>query len=88
VRDRSDTAVTPGDQSEAKPDLEITRQIRRAITENRELSTTAKNIKIVTENGKVTLRGPVKSAGERNQIAQIVQGTSGVSSVDNQLEVK
>jgi len=88
VRDRSDAAVTPGDQSEAKPDLDLTRRIRRALTENNQFSTTAKNIKIVTANGKVTLRGPVNSTAERDQIAQLVQGTTGVTAVDNELEVK
>jgi hyperosmotically inducible protein len=87
VRDRSDATVTPGDQSESKTDLELTRRIRRAITQDNQLSTTAHNIKIVTANGKVTLRGPVKSAAEKDQIAKMAQGTEGVTSVDNQLEV-
>jgi len=89
VRDRSDAAVTPGDQSESKSELELTRNIRRAITGNSQLSTTAKNIKVVTTaDGKVTLRGPVNTPAEKDQIAQLVQGTPGVTSVDNELEVK
>jgi osmotically-inducible protein OsmY len=88
VRDRSDAAVTPGDQSESKADLETTRQIRRAITQNDQMSTMAKNVKIVTANGKVTLRGPVKSDAEKQQIADLAKGTEGVTSVDNELEVK
>jgi len=88
VRDRTDATVTPGDQSESKTDLELTRRIRRTITENNQFSTTAKNIKIVTANGKVTLRGPVNTAAEREQIAQLVQGAAGAATVDNQLEVK
>jgi hyperosmotically inducible protein len=88
VRDRSSDTVTPGDQSEAKGDLEVTRRIRRAITQNDQLTTTAKNIKIVTANGKVTLRGPVQNAAEKQQIADLVKATEGVTSVDDQLEVK
>jgi len=88
VRDRSSDTVTPGDQSETKGDLEVTRRIRRAITQNDQLSTTAKNIKIVTANGKVTLRGPVQNAAEKQQIADLAKATEGVTSVDDQLELK
>jgi osmotically-inducible protein OsmY len=79
--------VTPGDQGENQQDLEITRQVRRAITSNDELSQEAKNIKIVTMNGKVTLRGPVNSEQERKTIESIVQQVQGAT-VDDQLEVK
>jgi hyperosmotically inducible protein len=88
VRDRSDAAVTPGDQSEAKADVELTRQIRAAINQNDQLSTMAKNIKIITAGGKVTLRGPVKSSAEEQQIVEKVKATPGVTSVENQLEIK
>lgn len=87
VRDRSDATLTPGDQSGSDSDREITRKIRRAITSNDQLSTDAKNIKIITINGKVTLRGPVKTADEQKTINSIVQ-QQGVTSVDDQLEVK
>src|SRR2546430_11777596 len=60
-RDRSSGTKTSGDQSNSSPDLKITQAIRRALIKDRELSTTAKNIKVVTANGQVTLRGPVKS---------------------------
>jgi len=88
VRDRSDATVTPGDQSEAKSDVETTRQIRQALNQTDQLSTSAKNIKIITANGKVTLRGPVKSAAEQQQILDKIKAIPGVSSVDNQLEIK
>jgi len=88
VRDRSKEAVTPADQSNSKEDIQITRKIRRAITKKDDLSTTAKNVKVITANGKVTLRGPVKSAEEQQQIAAIAKEVEGVTSVDNQLEVK
>jgi len=87
VRDRSDAALTSGDQNENKQDLEITRQIRRAITSNDDLSQEAKNIKIITTNGKVTLRGPVNTDQERKTIESIAQKVQGAT-VDDQLEVK
>jgi hyperosmotically inducible protein len=88
VRDRSSDAVTSGDQSNSKEDIDITRKIRRAIVKKDGLSTSAKNVKIVTANGKVTLRGPVKSSDEKEQIASAAKEVAGVASVDNQLEVK
>lgn len=88
VRDRSDATLTPGDQGGSEADREITRRIRRAITSNDQLSTAAKNVKIITVNGKVTLRGPVQSEQEEKAIAAIAQSTGDVTSVDNQLEVK
>jgi osmotically-inducible protein OsmY len=86
-RDRSGTTLTPGDQGNSKEDVEITRKIRRAITGSDQLSTDAKNIKIITENGKVTLRGPVQNAQEMQAIQSIVR-EAGVTAFDNQLEVK
>ncbi len=48
----------------------------------------AKNVKIITQDGVVTLRGPVKSAEEKAMIASVAQKTGGVKRVDNQLEVE
>jgi len=87
VRDRPETAITPVDQGNNPADLEITRRIREAVTSNDQLSANAKNIKIVTQNGKVTLRGPVNSEQERDTILGSAN-KAGASSVDNQLEVK
>ena len=88
VRDRSDTTLTPGDQGNSESDREITRNIRRALTKSDTLSTTAKNVKIITVNGKVTLRGPVMSQEEQQAIATAAQGVAGVTALDNQLEIK
>ena len=87
VRDRSDASLTPGDQGGSESDRETTQRIRHALTSNDQLSTDAKNIKIVTLNGKVTLRGPVNSPEEKNTIDSIVKSNGGTS-VDDQLEVK
>jgi hyperosmotically inducible periplasmic protein len=88
VRDRSGKTLTPGDQSENKVDRELTRHIRRAVVKDKALSTTAKNIKIITTNGVVTLRGPVKSEGEKEAIMAKAQQIAGDKQVNNQLEVK
>ena len=62
-RDRSGETQTSGDQSNNSADLKTTAAIRRAIVHDASLSMMAKNVKIVTENGVVTLSGPVKSPG-------------------------
>lgn len=85
-RDRHD-ALTPTDQGGGK-DTEITAAIRRAVVGDGSLSFTAKNVKIITVGGKVTLRGPVKSDEEKKTIEAKAKSTAGVSEVDNQLEVK
>jgi osmotically-inducible protein OsmY len=87
VRDRSGDTKTPGDQSENEADRTITQNIRRAITGDDSLSTNAKNVKIITNDGTVTLRGPVKSEKEKTEIEAKAKQVAGVKSVDNQLEV-
>jgi hyperosmotically inducible periplasmic protein len=87
-RDRSSAALTPLDQRENKTDLEITQQIRKAVMADGSLSFTAKNVKIITAGGKVTLRGPVKTDAERSAIEAAARQVAGATSVDNQIEVK
>ncbi len=87
-RDRNSTALTPLDQSNDKADLKITQQIRQAVMADGSLSFTAKNVKIITQGGKVTLRGPVNSEQERSNIEAAARKVAGVAQVDNQLEVK
>ncbi len=65
VRDRQEGAQTPGDQSNAKSDVAITQAIRKAVVADKALSTNAHNVKIITADGVVTLRGPVKSSAEK-----------------------
>ena len=87
-RDRSGETQTSGDQSNSSADLKITQNIRRALMKERELSTMAKNIKVVTANGQVTLRGPVKTAQEKAKVDQIARSAAGGAQIDDQLEVK
>ena len=86
-RDRDDATKTPGDQSEDKADIDITASIRKQVVGNDDLSSDAKNAKIITDSGVVTLRGPVKSEDEKTTIGGYAQNTAGVTKVDNQLEV-
>jgi len=87
VRDRQDVAVTAGDQSNSQADLNITQEIRKAVVADKDLSMNAHNVKIITVNGVVTLRGPVKSAAEKANIAAKAQHAAGVTRVDNQIEI-
>ena len=87
-RDRTGETNTPGDQSNTSADLKITQAIRQALMKESELSTTAKNIKIITDNGQVTLRGPVKNAQEKAKIDQLAKSAAGGAKIDDQLDVK
>jgi hyperosmotically inducible protein len=87
VRDRNDQTKTAGDQSESEADRTITQSIRQAITADDSLSTNGKNVKIITTDGTVTLRGPVKSEKEKSEIEAKAKQVAGVKKVDNQLEV-
>ena len=87
VRDRNDQTVTAGDQSENEADRKISQSIRQSLTADDTLSTNGKNVKVITTDGKVTLRGPVKSDQEKAAIAAKAQQVAGVKNVDNQLEI-
>ncbi|HEY6367600.1 MAG TPA: BON domain-containing protein [Candidatus Binatia bacterium] len=87
VRDRGGETKTPGDQSESEADRTITQNIRQALTADDTLSTNAQNVKIITSDGTVTLRGPVKSEKEKADIEAKAKQVAGVKQVDNQLEV-
>jgi hyperosmotically inducible periplasmic protein len=86
-RDRNTAALTPGDQGENEIDRTITQKVRQGVMKDEALSMTAKNVKIITANSVVTLRGPVKNDKEKADIVAIAQGTDGVKRVDNQLEI-
>ena len=88
VRDRNPETMTAGQQSNAKGDVELTRRIRRAVVKDNSLSMMAHNVKIISANGSVILRGPVKTEEEKATIARKAQAIAGADKVDNQLEVK
>jgi osmotically-inducible protein OsmY len=79
---------TADNQKENAPDREITQKIRRSITADKSLSTYAHNVKIITQNGQVTLKGPVHSENEKQMIASKAADIVGAEKVNNQLTVK
>jgi len=86
-RDRDDQTLTPMDQMNNPSALKITQEIRQALMKG-EFSMDAKNIKVITRNGTVTLRGPVETAAELEKIDALVKAMPGIKSIDNQLQVK
>ena len=87
VRDRDEQNKTAGDQSENEADRTITQNVRAAITADDALSVNGKNVKIITSDGTVTLRGPVKDDKEKAEIEAKAKRVAGVKKVDNQLEI-
>ena len=79
---------TSGNQSNSKEDTKTTADIRRAVMKDKSLTMTAKNVKIITADGVVTLRGPVKTDAEKDAIAKLAMSAANGNKVDNQLEVK
>jgi hyperosmotically inducible periplasmic protein len=87
MRDRDNSTLTPLDQGNSQADIDITAQIRKAVIATDGMSMDAKNVKIITMNGHVTLRGPVNTVDEKRQIGDIANRIAQSSNVDNQLEV-
>lgn len=87
-RDRNDATLTPTDQSNATSDIDLTAKIRRAIIGADGLSFTARNVKIMTEGGQVTLRGPVASAEEKSRVEETARRAAGSARVVSQLEIE
>jgi hypothetical protein len=84
-KDQSDPSR---DQQKMSPvDRDITQKIRKSIHEDKSLSTYAHNIKIITRDGKVTLRGPVRSEDEKNNVQAKAAEVVGQENVTNQLEI-
>lgn len=87
-RDRDSSQPTADQQKGSASDRETTRQIRRAITKDSSLSTYAHNVKIITQGGQVTLRGPVRSDDEKRAVEAKATEIAGAGRVNDQLEVK
>jgi hyperosmotically inducible periplasmic protein len=88
VRDKEGTTLTPDDQKGNKKDIKITTKIRKALVKDELLSVNAQNVKIITSNRVVTLRGIVENVDESTKLEKIAKKTRGVIRVDNQLEIK
>ncbi len=87
ARDNNEFRKTPDGQDLSSNETEVLAKIRREITSNDDLSTYAKNVKIMVESGEVTLRGPVRSANERQWIEQAAARIAPSFKVVNQLEI-
>jgi hyperosmotically inducible periplasmic protein len=86
-RDRNQNEPTADQQKENSNDRELARQIRRAVVKDKSLSTDAHNIKIIAQNGAVTLKGAVKSDEEKQAIQSKATEIAGAGKVTNELEV-
>jgi hyperosmotically inducible protein len=87
-RDRNDNQPTADQQKNDKTDLDLTAEIRRSVMADKDLSTNAHNIKIIAENGKVTLKGPVATVAERTTIENKAKQVAGKANVTSMIDVK
>jgi hyperosmotically inducible protein len=71
----------------SKSDIQLMKEIRRAIVKDKSLSTNAHNVKVIASGGKVTLKGPVKSEDEKTAVEQKAVEVAGSGNVTNQLTV-
>jgi len=79
---------TADDQTNVKTDRDTTAQIRKSIMADKDLSTYAHNVKIITRNGTVTLKGPVKSDDEKQKVISYASNVVAADKVTDQLTVK
>ena len=87
-RDRYGKTETPFDQGDSEADVALTQNIRQGVMNDDALSTDAKNVKIISKDGVVVLRGPVASQSEKDRVASIASRAPGVKKVEDQLEVQ
>jgi hyperosmotically inducible periplasmic protein len=87
-RDRDTTEPTADQQKENKSDRELARQVRRALVKDKSLSTYAHNVKVIGENGIVTLKGPVHSDQEKQAVeAKAAEAAGGADKIKSEIEV-
>jgi hyperosmotically inducible protein len=87
--DASPGATTADQQKMNSNDRKLTQSIRKSVTSDKSLSTYAHNVKIISQNGMVTLKGPVRSEDEKKAIvAKAVEATGGADKVTDQMTVK
>jgi osmotically-inducible protein OsmY len=84
----ADKDATTADQQKMNPsDRAITQKIRAEIMKDKSLSTYAHNVKIITQDGKVTLKGPVRTGDEKSFIEAKANAIAGDGNVTSQIEV-
>jgi osmotically-inducible protein OsmY len=87
-RDRQSGAVTADQQAENKADRDLASKIRKSITDDKNMSTYARNVKVIASNGTVVLKGPVRSGEEKSAIEAKAAEIAGAGNVKNELTVK
>jgi osmotically-inducible protein OsmY len=87
TRDRAATAKTADSQGNNKADLDLTQKIRRAIVADKALSTYAHNVKVISRDGHVTLKGPVRTAEEKSALENKAIEIAGTGKVTNQISL-
>ena len=86
-RDRAANEVTADQQSNSEGDTDLTRRIRQAIMKEETFSTYAQNVKVISVNGKVTLKGPVSTESEKTKILSHARSVAGTANVTNEMSV-
>jgi hyperosmotically inducible periplasmic protein len=87
-RDLNQAEPTADQQKDNRSDRDITQQIRQSIMKDKSLSTYAHNVKIVTQDGQVTLKGPVRSEDEKKAIEAKAAEVAGDGKVTSELNIK
>ena len=87
-QDRSTNQPTADQQSNNRSDRDITQQVRRSIIADKTLSMYAHNVKVITQNGQVTLKGPVRSDDEKSAVEAKATAIAGENKVTSELTVK
>jgi osmotically-inducible protein OsmY len=87
-RDRNPNEPTADKQQNNRSDRDITQHIRKAITADKSFSEYARNVKVITRNGQVTLKGPVRTDDEKSAIEIKAKAIAGDGNVTNDLTVK
>jgi hyperosmotically inducible protein len=87
TRDRAEGAVTADQQKENPTDRDLAQKIRRSLVRDKTLSTYAHNVKIVSQGGQVTLKGPVRSAQEKQDVEAKAVEVAGAGHVINEISV-
>jgi hyperosmotically inducible periplasmic protein len=86
-QNHGDSVLSPENMGQSAADMDLTRRIRRAVLDDESLSTYAHNVKIIARDGKVTLRGPVRSTEEKMSVEQKAARLVGKENVKNEVEV-
>jgi hyperosmotically inducible protein len=87
-RDRSKDEATADQQKDNRSDRDITQQIRQSIMKDKSLSTYAHNVKVIAQNGQVTLKGPVRSDEEKRTVEAKAAEVAGEKNVTSELNIK